>query len=182
MQNTAINTLGYTGIVTISQCIGKEKIEIAQIHNTGGTALFNFLADCLLGDFELAAKSRPTKIMLLERKTSTDTSQSVEYISSSGFIHLLTKPEKIYSNTEGKVRYSFRISRDMLESTNKPNAIALYTKDIKDTFVDITNWAAIVENVGDYLQAAQITASALIVDWELIISNKNTNSNASDEE
>ena len=67
MKNTAINTLNYTGIVSLSQCIGNRKIKIAQMHNTGGASLFNFLANCLIGNFTTAKINYPTKIKLINR-------------------------------------------------------------------------------------------------------------------
>ena len=59
MKNTAINTLKYTGIVTLSQYIGSKKRQIARMHNEGGDALFRFLANCLAGDFTTAKLTMP---------------------------------------------------------------------------------------------------------------------------
>jgi hypothetical protein len=165
MKNTAINTLGYTGMVTISQYIGTKKVEIAKIHNAGGNPLFNFLADCLKGDFDVAKVSRPTKIMLLTRVVD---GESYSYVPASRFIYLRSKPEKVYSTTEGIVRYSFMISRDILTSTDF-NGIGLYadsaTKD------DISKFSAFCE-IKDL--GTVTNSSVLVLDWELVVHNAET--------
>ena len=45
MTNTAVNTLTYTGIVTLSQYIENKKVKIGQTHNKGGAPLFKFLSN-----------------------------------------------------------------------------------------------------------------------------------------
>lgn len=167
MKNIAINSLGYAGRVTISQRIGSKKIKIAELHNAGANPLFNFLADCLIGDFDKASIDRPKKIMLLNKKINTD-DNSFTYESVSEFIYLLTNPEKVYKDNAGSsavVRYSFVITRDKLENANF-NCIALYT----DTVMEPDNYAAICEVTNSSFNSA--VSSALVVDWELIISNK----------
>lgn len=178
MKNTAANAINYTGIVTLSRYIGSKKVKIAQIQNAGGLALFSFLSDCLAGDFDFAQLNRPTKIKLLKR-TLDPASNQYNYASSSGFIHLLSKPEKIY-NTSGSlegpkstVRYSFHISRDQLESIDF-NSIGLYTSNASD--LDIENWAAIV-HLSDEDRAIvgaqnSTVTSALLLDWELNFYNQ----------
>lgn len=173
MKNTAINTLKYTGVVTLSQCIGSKKLQIAKIHNKGGQPLFDFFSDCLLGDFDIASKNRPAKIMLLKKSIDTDTSSgtsTIKYTSASGFIYLLSKPEKVYEAGAGKVRYSFIVSRAQLESTTF-DSIGLYTSAVDSSAAG--EFAAIAE-VSDAAATLQLasTDSSLLVDWELIISNK----------
>jgi hypothetical protein len=171
LKNTAVNALNYTGIVTLSRYNGTKKIKIAQTHNTGKNSLFNFLADCLVGDFDTAKLDRPTKIMLLKKHKVTDSdgeSTTDAYESASGFIYLLNKPEKVYNQSGSTVRYSFAISRDILESTNFDNlGIGLYCNSA--TSLDIENFAAFCEidiSVNDVSDSA-----LLVVDWELNIHN-----------
>lgn len=169
MKNTAINTLKYTGIVTISQYIGSKKIKLAQTHNAGGNSLFNFLADCLVGDFSIAALNRPTKIRLLNYSETKDTAtgKKIEnYTPVSDFLYLYTKPEKVYNISKGIVRYSFVISRDILESSDF-NSIGLYNDSA--TELETENFAAFCEiNIP---RTEILASSLLVVDWELIISN-----------
>ncbi len=180
MKNTAINTLNYTGIVTLSQYIGSQRIELARKHNSGGSPLFDFLADCLIGNFTMAKLLRPTKIMLVKRTENKDPTtgavSSYSYESKSGFIYLLTKPEKIYSSTQCKVRYSFIVPKDQLESITdyKDLGIGLYTNAVADSATDsgsLENYAAFCLLDNNDLSKSTRIGAALVVDWELIISN-----------
>jgi hypothetical protein len=170
MSNKAINSLGYTGIVTLSQYIGNKKIKILQKHNTGGSSLFDFLSDCLCGDFTVAELKRPMKIMLLKKNTDP-ASGSITYVSKSNFINLISKPVKI---NKGSVIYSFVISRDILLSNEAADfdAIGLYTNSITN-ITEANDFAAIC-NVSseDQNTTTFSSSSALIIDWQLIISNK----------
>jgi len=170
MKNRAVNTLKYTGVVTLSQYIGSKKVKIAQIHNTGGNPLFNFLADCLIGDFTVAKASMPSKIMLLKR----DESAMNGFTSLTDFIHLLTKPEKVYkseTNTTSVARYSFIISKDMLSSINNFDGfgIGLFTDGA--SIDEPWNYAAFCEL---NLTKNALVNSSLVVDWELSFSNVTT--------
>lgn len=171
MKNTATNNLGYTGIVTISRYIGKNKIKIAQVKNTGGQSLFDFFSDCLVGDYQSAEIHRPVKIMLLkytEKLVGGVLKLEVEK-ASDRFLYPTTKPEKIYKASASTVRYSFIISGDQLQNTDF-NGIGLYTDEVtRDD--DCNKYAAFckVDNLDDMV----ITPSALLaVDWELNILNK----------
>lgn len=159
MKNAAINQLHYTGIVTLSQYNGNEKFEIKKIHNAGGKSLFNFLADCLVGDFDIARMAIPNKIMLLAKDNN-------DLVPASGFIYKIAKPEKVYTEdvAASTVRYSFQITRDVLENLTFCG-IGLYTNNS----VDPLNYAAFctISNRDINLSAS----SVLVVDWELTISN-----------
>ena len=159
MKNIAVNNLKYTGIVTISQYIGDKKVKITESYNSGGNPLFNFLADCLVGDFDIAKISRPTKIMLLSEDENGD------LIDKSGFIYLITKPEKVASNM---VKYSFIISRAILDGINDIKYIGLYNNAATERSLD--EYSAIAAIKID--SATLSTSSMLVVDWKLIISNE----------
>lgn len=161
------NSLTYTGTVTLSQYIDSKKIKIAQTHNTGGSSLFNFLSNCLVGDFGIAKNTIPNKVMLL-KKTDTDGQES--YTSASGVFYLYTNPEKVYKEEDSSVavRYSFMISSDFIVGVDF-NGIGLYTADTSDVTPDPNRFAAFA-----YIDTSKINlslSSALVVDWELYISN-----------
>ena len=167
--STTNNSLKYTGVVTLSQYIGDKKVEIAKVHNAGAYPLFNFLSDCLLGDFELANLNRPTKIMLLSKVYDSANSNSFDYVSNSGFMSVTSKPEKVYdSNTSSKIRYSFIITRDKLEGTSF-DCIALYP--MSASMQDYKNFSAICDVRQKDMSTIASTMS-LVVDWELTISNQ----------
>lgn len=166
MKNKAINTLEYTGVVRLSQYIGSKKVEVAKLQNEGSYSLFNFFADCLVGDFEVAQINRPTKIMLLQKDSKTS-----EFTSKSGFIFQTSKPEKVYDTAKGTVRYSFIIPKDLISSI-KPETvthIGLYANSATDG--EETNFSALVGV--DLTNDDLASAAAVLVDWELNISNKN---------
>ena len=174
MKGNAINTLTYTGIVTLSQYLGGKKVKVAQVHNTGGNPLFNFLADCLIGDFTIANISRPTKVMLLIKTTETPevgNTAAISYTRKSGFIYLLSRPEKVYAAESTKVRYSFIIPKEYFTSipseSSKELGLGLYTDDATDSNLEKFAAFCSLKNVKNLNSAT----NNLVVDWDLIISN-----------
>ena len=177
MKNTAINTLTYTGIVTLSQYIGTKKVKIAQMHNTGGTSLFSFLANCLAGDFTLAKPNLPTKIKIIRRTRPNAEIDEYVYSSASSYIFLRTPPEAYSNAGESRVRFSFIIPRDFLEVQNLISSstssevlgLGLYANGVPDTPEEAENFMAfcILENIEQTIAANAV----LTVDWELVISN-----------
>ena len=163
MKNTATNMLGYTGIVTLSQYINGKQFILAKVHNKGGEALFNFLADCLSGDFETASKNMPIKISLINKSIRED---GEPVSDTSGYVRLRTAPVKVKADSESStVRYSFIVPQEYLHSGDF-NCVRLYA----DSAQGIDDFAAEVD--ADELQNVAFTASSvLVVDWELIISN-----------
>lgn len=167
MKSLAINTLGYTGVVTLSRYRNNKKRELIKVHNAGKSPLFDFLADCLVGDYEAAAQSRLTQIKLLKVTPGEGETENID--SASGFISLMTTPEKINRTDAGGVRYSFIITRDMVLDTNF-NRIGLYTKTATDLTLD--EYAAFCDIPDSSGTSGSLSASsALLIDWELIISN-----------
>ena len=182
MKNIATNTLSYTGIVTLSQYVGTKKIELAQIHNTGGSSLFSFLADCLRGNFDYAKANYPAKIKLLEQEVIDVDSHKYNYNSLSGFIFLRTPPES-GAASEGelgsgqcRVKYSFMIPRDLLEiimdGTSTNLGLGLYSRGAVES--EPENFAAFCLLKELSLSRNNLVNSSLLVDWELVISNANT--------
>ena len=170
MKNTAINSLGYTGIVTLSQYIQNNKIPITKAYNKGRSSLFNFLSDCLKGDFELAKLSLPSNIMLLNAEINSETGEIDQFTAASGVIALSTiaTPEKALDESSGRVRYSFIVTRDQLE-TESFNAIGLYAKGIKPEYCQYNMAYCILD---ESVNSANLSvSSALVVDWDLIITN-----------
>jgi hypothetical protein len=173
MKNTAINTLGYTGIVTLSRYSGEKKIKIAQVHNSGHSPLFNFLSDCLVGDFSIAKLNRPTKIKLLRyaRDANGNEIPNTYESASPGFIYLTTTPKKDYSLSGSAVTYSFTIARDYLMGDSF-DGIGLYTDAAGEDDSDINNVAGFCAVNKDKFSIHSLSTSAvLVVDWMLTISN-----------
>lgn len=163
VKGTTVNSLGYTGIVTLSQYIRGKKRIVAKIHNRGNKPLFDFFADCLVGNFDTAKLYRPNKIMLLYK----DDENVLHKAEDTDFIYLLSNPEKVYNDTEGVVRYSFIIPQDRFAGKNF-NAIGLYTKAADG--IDVNNYAAYCDIKQDTIRDVSLS-SVLVLDWELHISN-----------
>lgn len=177
MKNTAKNTLTYTGEVTLSQYIGTKKVKVAQVHNTGRASLFEFLSDCLVGDVEIAKAKRPTKIRMLQREADYTTPGAYTYTAVSGFIYLLTAPEKSNSRPDQcSVRYSFLIPKDFLGAVTNFNTLGLglYTDSATDLNLDIENFAAFCLIGSSSSNVSISTNASLAVDWELTIENRAT--------
>jgi hypothetical protein len=165
LKSATAHNLGYTGMVKLYQYCNGKKISIAEAHNEGGKALFNFLADCLVGDADLT--NRPTKILLL----NIDDERNVSVADNMGFIYLLTKPERIYSgNNESIVRYSFTIPQEYFIGTDF-NAIGLYNNAA--TMLDVQDYAACC--LIDSSEWSLSISSVLVLDWELHLTNYNPN-------
>jgi hypothetical protein len=163
IKSIAVNNVEYTGIVKLSQYTAGKKIAVTEQYNEGGKALFNFLVDCLIGDFDIAKADRPAKIMLL----NTDDAGNLAKATNTGFIYLLSKPEKVYSaKKEGIVRYSFIIPQDYFVGTTF-NAIGLYASSASE--LDLTDYAALCAI--DLSDVTLSISSVLVLDWELHISN-----------
>ena len=170
MKSKTLNTLSYTGVVTLSRYIGSKKVELTKIHNSGTLALFDFLADCFIGAFTDAEDKRPTKIKVLNRTVTPDGVTS--YTSASGFVHLLTTPEKVFNEKANQifVCYSFLVPRDIINNiaNTKGLALGLYAKKALKNEENTEDFSAVcnIDSIKDLS-----TNTSLVVDWELAITN-----------
>lgn len=176
MKNNAINQFNYTGIVTLSQYKGSKKRVLARIHNEGKYSLFNFIADCLVGDFDVAQANRPSKIRLLKKQTDSENKNKATYKSQSTYIHQISTPEKVskISDDTGIVRYSFVIPSDKVTSINFDfDHIGLYAHStVDEDYEQFSAIVSLVENSVNVVDKDELSASsALLVDWELHITN-----------
>lgn len=169
MIGNAINNFTYTGIVTVSRYKHGKKSELFKITNNGGQALFDFFTMCLCGNYKDAELLRPTGIMLVNESDGSP----AEMIAYSAFIEASTIEVLQKDDTRGCVRYSFLVHKDAIyEGTF--NSICLYNTGtaISGNANKLNNYSAKVAVTAD--EVAEISASdvsALIIDWELHISN-----------
>lgn len=176
-RSKAVNNIGYTGIVKLSQYTNGKKFSIAKVHNAGGKPLFDFLANCLAGDFDIAKKNLPAKILLLDIVKAESGEITVNAADNTGFITLLSKPELVYAEDAGVVRYRFIIPQEYFAAGTSVgavrfNAIGLYPSSVKST-ADASQFAAYCEvDTDDWSLSA---ASVLVLDWELHVTNSHEN-------
>jgi hypothetical protein len=161
--------LAYTGTVKLSQYLRGKKFTVAEIHNEGGKPLFDFLADCLAGDFNIAEVNRPKKIRLLN--IGEDSNENFDFADSTSFIYLFTEPERVYNESAGVIRYSFIMPQEYFAAGKANNATR---------FNAIGLYAESAESARDYAAYCRVNtdgwtisiSSVLVLDWELQITNE----------
>ena len=172
MHGSTNNGLGYKGIVHLSlySRATDKTTPIATIQNHGTAKLFEFLSDCLVGNFREAAEKCPTKIMLLNE--TTDDSDNKIYQAMSDFIVKLTNPVKIDNLTDGiTVRFSFAIP-EAFNITFSHIGLYLNNTDI----YEVSDFAAICSyNSKD--SGFSSNDAVLIIDWDLTLSNQKGTAN-----
>lgn len=176
MTNKILNSVGYSGKVTLSIQEGNKILKTQEFNNSGTSHLFSFFAHCLMGNFDEASLYRPTKIRLLKVNIDESTGAETSAEDASGLIYLRSRPERIYNpKTQGEtVKLSFMVPRTMISAVGF-NRIGLYPhfasiEDIYDysAYCDLSG----NEDLGVESYNAWTLSSVLLVDWELTVSNK----------
>ena len=70
-------SIGYSGKVKVTVVDDRKVVSRNVGHNAGGQPLFQFLAQCLCGNYENAEQSQPLKIRLFYNKAKTKTAATV---------------------------------------------------------------------------------------------------------
>ena len=179
------NGLGYEGKVTLTLKSNDRVLQSKTYKNNGTIHLFRFLGYCLTGAYAEAAKLLPTKILLLYNSSGSPVSATPTQVDPCTRFQPRVQTPTIISdsdNAQVKVIYNFEVSRASI--TAPFNQIALYgdgmsypadivefsayhfleTTDGKFDLIATDNWS---------------TTTVLLVEWELTISNKNTETNNS---
>ena len=167
-KHTKINNgINYHGEVSISVMDGKRKL-CAVTHNNGKKGLFNFLSNCLLGNFMAAKSSYPSKIACFETVADTDT---VPVRLSSFIRYDSSRWEVKETSTESSIYFHFRIPYVAL----KPGTISilrLYTNEISGENTEESICAEI--NLKEPITVPDTTDGnfAIIVDWKMTLTDK----------
>ncbi len=171
MKNIARNTLAYVGDVTLSQYVGSKKVKIGHVHNKGGKPLFDFLASCFTGDFATANTLLPRKIWLFEAEFNNDTIKDGTFKDHS--TQGILSPARKSDSTENasSVRYSFSIPYTYITSldTFEHAYIGLYTEHEENPDNYLAYFSLSTLNRSLFLN------TALVIDWELQVTNDSTN-------
>lgn len=197
-KNTKLNrtaTIGYRGDVKFSTYIGKHLISSKAYKNEGATPLFNFLANCLAGNFPAAYQKRPYKIRLLKVVGETPNDaimpQALKENTAvdrycSDFIMMTSAPEVIIQETSSsqscKVSFSFTFPSSYVNYSGA-NVIAIYgpgvtdpaeysayyklTKEVADGNITRKEWDPIIRDFEDD-EANKIFA----VEWTMTLANQ----------
>ncbi len=174
--------LGYEGKVTLT-LKSNNRVLKSQVYKNRGTArLFKFLGHCLINDYVGAKEYLPTKILLLHNNSTTPQSNYSEDVEQRSSWQGLSQQPTLISESENeqvRVVYSFEVPRTAITGTF--NQVALYGTGVKDH--EITHFSAYYyltdgngnfdnQNVNDWS-----ATTVLLIEWELILSNKNVISN-----
>lgn len=198
-------SVGYSGKVTVTVVDDRKVVSRKVGHNAGGQPLFQFLAQCLCGNYENTKSLQPLKIRLFYNKATdttaattninnwvgSDSNTSIEEASNFIFVNAPSATEEIkitdkQGNLVAKNGYKailhFRVPFSFV-TRDEINQICLYAQDESDPkiysayylFTDSKN----KEKLAPIKVNNQQASYNLIIEWELSISNvKVTNTQA----
>ena len=198
-------SVGYSGKVTVTVVDDRKVVSRKVGHNAGGQPLFQFLAQCLCGNYENTKPLQPLKIRLFYNKATdttaattninnwvgSDSNTSIEEASNFIFVNAPGATEEIkitdkQGNLVAKNGYKailhFRVPFSFV-TRDEINQICLYAQNESDPkiysayylFTDSTD----VEKLAPIKVNNQQASYNLIIEWELSISNvKVTNTQA----
>ena len=158
------NGINYHGEVSIAVMDGKRKL-CTTTHNNGRKGLFNFLSNCLLGNFTAAKSSYPSKIACFGTVTDTDTA----FVRLSSFVKYdSSRWEDKETSTESSIYFHFRIPYSVL----KPGTI--YTNEVSGEDVKEDICAEIDLEDTKYITVPDTIDGnfTIIVDWKMTLTDK----------
>ena len=190
-------SVGYSGKVTVTVVDDRKVVSRKVGHNAGGQPLFQFLAQCLCGNYENTKPLQPLKIRLFYNKATdttaattninnwvgSDSNTSIEEASNFIFVNAPGATEEIkitdkQGNLVAKNGYKailhFRVPFSFV-TRDEINQICLYAQNESDPkiysayylFTDSTD----VEKLAPIKVNNQQASYNLIIEWELSISN-----------
>ena len=190
-------SVGYSGKVKVTVVDDRKVVSRNVGHNAGGQPLFQFLAQCLCGNYENTKPLQPLKIKLFYNKAETvaDAITSIQnWVKSEGdFTSVVSASNFIFVNAPGateeiadeegnkngyKAILHFRVPFSFVTHT-EINQICLYAQNESDD----KKYSAYYLFTTDKVDSAgtkklapikvnnQQTSYNLIIEWELSISN-----------
>ena len=169
LNNQGVN---YKGIVKVSIVNGQNKtISTNTYHNNGTNNLFNFIANCIAGNYINHEKYRPCKIALYKAAESGSNIKSACRVSNFIFQDGAAKVKNISSGIASgcEVIYHFRIPFVQLTSGANVVSAALWPSIFSENNNEYS--AAVNFNPEIEIPANVSTNWTIIVDWTLQISN-----------
>ena len=169
-KHTKINNgISYHGEVSISVMDGKRKL-CTVTHNNGRKGLFNFLSNCLLGNFAAAKSSYPSKIACFGTVTDTDTT----LVRLSSFIRYdSSRWETKETSTGSSIYFHFRIPYSALKH-GTISKLRLYTNEVSGEDVEEDICAEINLEDTKYITVPDTTDGnfTVIVDWKMTLTDE----------
>ena len=169
-KHTKINNgINYHGEVSISVMDGKRKL-CAVTHNNGRKGLFNFLSNCLLGNFIAAKSSYPSKIACFGTVAGTDAMP----VRLSSFIRYdSSRWETKETSTGSSIYFHFRIPYSALKH-GTISKLRLYTNEASGEGVEEDICAEINLEDTKYITVPDTTDGnfTVIVDWKMTLTDE----------
>ena len=172
--------LGYEGKVTLTLKSAGRILESKTYKNSGTAKLFEFLGNCFIDDFIAARRLLPSKIMLLNNKADVPDSKNAnvsEMLEQRSSFQGLSQQPTLITNTANQVSviYSFEVPQTAIIGTF--NQVALYATEVTvDYLNDFSAYYFLTDGAGNFSPQSTIDwtpSTVLLIEWELVISNKN---------
>ena len=198
-------SVGYSGKVTVTVVDDRKVISRKVGHNAGGQPLFQFLAQCLCGNYENTKPLQPLKIRLFYNKATdttaattninnwvgSDSNTSIEEASNFIFVNAPSATEEIkitdkQGNLVAKNGYKailhFRVPFSFV-TRDEINQICLYAQNESDPKIYSAYYLFTDSTDGEKLAPIKVNNQQasynLIIEWELRIANvESTNAQA----
>lgn len=176
--------IGYEGKVTLTLMSNNRVLKTQTYKNSGTAQLFKFLGYCLIGRSNDVENLLPCKIALLFNDSSTSPASANEYSVQrrSRLMEIAQAPIISSQPEEVKVTYSFEINKSAIFGAF--NQVALYGYGYNNENIDLGNlgnfsaYYYLADNTKDEFKTEDTNnwsaTTVLLIDWELSISNKNT--------
>lgn len=178
------NSINYHGEVSIAVMDDKRKL-CTVTHNNGRNGLFNFLSNCLLGDFAAARSSYPSKIACFgtttdastttkDSTTETATEDSTTLIRLSSFVRYdSSRWEAKETSTGSSIYFHFRIPYMALKH-GTISTLRLYTNNVSGEGVEDDICAEIKLDAAEYITVPDTTDGnfTIIVDWKMTLTDE----------
>lgn len=168
-KHTKINNgINYCGEVSVTIMDGKRKL-CTITHNNGKKGLFNFLSNCLLGNFTAARSSYPSKIACFGKVTEASTT----LVRLSSFVRYdSSRWEAKETSTGSSVYFHFRIPYMALKH-GTISTLRLYTNE---GYGDVEENICAEINLKDteYITVPDTTDGnfTIIVDWKMTLTDE----------
>ena len=172
--------IGYKGKVTLNlyDSDRKKTINTVQVHNTGTVHMFNFLANCLIAQWNVAQANYPSRIVIFKTEAGEETFDPDKWKSENAItpdtgilqssIPLL---ETDYDKQTCSVKFHFRIPTSLISQVGSAGKIGLYSRMI--TLNEPLAYVFISSEEQSALAAAANNPHLVIIlDWVLTIPNK----------
>lgn len=191
-------SVGYSGKVTVTVVDDRKVVSRKVGHNAGGQPLFQFLAQCLCGNYENTKPLQPLKIRLFYNKGidvadaktkiqtwatseegSTDVTEASNFIfvnapSTTEEIKITDKQGNLVAKNGYKAILHFRVPYSLV-TCNEVNQICLYAQNENNPKKYSAYYLFIdsknKENLAPIKVNNQQASYSLIIEWELSISN-----------